>query len=139
MSNNISTAIIVAKIKRLNIKGVSTKLYDEFDTDFKKIIDNSIDLRNDEQFILGYCFNTNYWWIITNFRLLVKENDLINNYFFDNIKSVEAKDIFEKGISNEECNSLQLTLQSGKEKSLIVENYTWFSVLNLLKFLLYKS
>lgn len=139
MGHNVLISTIAAKIKRLNIKGVSTKFYHELDPNFRVIIGSSIDLLNDEQFVFCYYLNADYWWVITNLRLLVSENEVVNSYSFDSIKSVEAKDIFEEGVTNQECNRLQLTLQSGQEKNLNLENNTWFSVLNLLKFLLHKE
>lgn len=136
MSHNISTSTIVAKIKRLDIKGFSTKFFDKLDFNIREVIDNNIELHNNEKFILCYYLNTDYWWVITNLRLLINENEQTESYLFDSIKTVEVKDIFEGGISNQECDRLQLILQNGQEKNLNLENNTWFSILNLLKFLL---
>ncbi|HAR72105.1 MAG TPA: hypothetical protein DCR77_01660 [Flavobacteriaceae bacterium] len=139
MSHNISISTIVAKIKRLDIKGGATNFFDKLDFNIREVIENNIELHNDEKFILCYYLNTDYWWVITNLRLLISENEQIESYLFDSIKTVEAKDIFERGISNQECDRLQLILQNEQEKNLNLENNTWFSVLNLLKFLLNKG
>ena len=105
----------------------------------KATIESKIDPLSNEQFILCYYLNADYWWIITNLRLFISKNEQIDSYLFDNIKTIEVKDIFEFGVKNQECNRLQLILQNGEEENLSVENNTWFSVLNLLKFLLNKE
>ncbi len=81
--------------------------------------------------------NADYWWVITNLRILVCENELVDSYLFDNIDSIRVDDIFVSGVSNSECNRIQLILDSGQVINLNLEYHTWGSVASLLQFLIF--
>jgi hypothetical protein len=136
MKNSIST--IKAKITRLNIKAASSKLYDDLEIDIKDIISKVVTYLNDEQPIFCYYLDSNYWWLLTNLRLIIEKNSVICYHLYNDIEQVNVRDIFEAGISNQECARLQILLKNGNEVDLDVEINTWFSVFNLLKFLQHK-
>ena len=130
------TSVIIAKIRRLNLNSESTTLFYELEEVKRKFVEKSIEFIYEEEPIFCFFFKTDYWWVITNFRIIVSENYSISYHFFEEVKSIHLKDIFENEIIKEECENIEIKLENGDEVKLNVEKKTWHSVYNLVKFLI---
>lgn len=132
---NVPASTIKAKIARLNIHAESSKLYDDLEDDKKNAIGNTIAFLGNESPVFCYFLSYEYWWVLTDMRIIIRKKNIVESYHYGDIEQILVSDIFELGLSNQECNRLQLLLSSGKLINLDLEINTWFSVLNILKFL----
>ena len=129
-------SVINAKIIRLNLKAEHTKIFSELDEIGKDIVNKNIDYVNNEESVFCFFSTSIYWWVITNFRIIISENNIITYIYLDEIQNVHLNDIFENEIMKEECDSIDIKFKDGSEKKLNVEKKTWYAVHNLLKFLI---
>lgn len=130
------TSVINAKIKRLNITSEYTKPIFELQEAKKVIIDRTINYIDNEEPVFCFFDNVEYWWVITNLRIIVHENNDSFFFFFDEIISMKLDDIFKNGIKKEECDNIDLELKNGEHIKLYVEKGTWYGVYNVIKFLI---
>lgn len=128
-------SVIEAKFKRLNINTNFTKLFNELDDIQKGIIIEETNFIDEEKPAFAFFYNTNYWWSVTNHRLIIYQDTIITNIFFEEIKNVELKEIFEEEIRKEDCEVINIILFNKSEVKLKVEKNTWFSVYNMFLFL----
>jgi hypothetical protein len=130
---NIST--IKAKFTRLRVSAECTKLFNEFDEQTRKIINEKIDYLRDEEAIFSFYYGIDYWWVVTNFRLIIVDRNTTFSIIFEDIKSIQLNEIFEKDVKKMECKNIEMILANEEEVELRVEENTWYAVYNIFKFL----
>ena len=130
-----SQSAIEAKFIRLNVKASSTKLFADLNSAIQKSIKQSIPLLDDEKIVLCYVPQKEYWWAITNCRLILSENHQYNIIDFEDIESIEANDIFDNDVTKQDCTRLELKVHY-KYINLEVEKGTWHLIYNIIKFVI---
>ena len=128
-------SVINAKIRRLNLKAEYTKFFNELGKNEKEIIEKEVVYINDEEPIFCFFSKIEYWWVITNLRIVICENNIVTYNPFEEIIQVQLNDIFEGEISKEECQNLEINLRNGEEIKINVEKNTWYAIYNIIKFL----
>lgn len=124
-----------AKYLRLNLETKSTQLFEEVnEVDRKKILEK-VELLENEVIIISFIKDFNYWWVITNLRLIVLENNSIDYFDFQNIAKVKLNEIFNGNKEKQECMNIDFVYQDNTLKIEVEEN-TWHGVFNILKFMI---
>lgn len=132
-----SESAIRAKFKRLNVKSSNTKLWEDVHENIRSKVEQQIKMVDGEIKILFALIDASYWWILTNHRLILSENDFIRYFNLDEIDKVEPNQIFEGEVSKQECSELNLYLDNGRV-DLKLEQNTWHAIYNILKFVISK-
>jgi len=130
-----SESVIKAKFRRLNISTSNTCLWGEVSQDIRNELDKQILMIEEEKKIFLVFTNSSYWWVLTNQRLILKDNDTVSYFNLDDINKVEPKSIFERGASKQECSELSLNVKD-REIQLRLEENTWHAIYNILKFVI---
>ena len=130
-----NTSIIKAKFIRLKVKADCTKLFNEFGEIERGIINEKIDYLSNEEPIFSFYSGIDYWWVVTNFRLIISGNNTTSFIIFEEVKSVQLNEIFENDVKKTECKNIEIKLVNEEEVKLRVEENTWYAIYNILKFL----
>lgn len=128
-----TASTIAAKFLRSKSHADLTKLWKESSENIKNAISKVIVFNNDETPIITFDLNTNYWWVLTNQRLIVKDSQGLKKIDFKEIKAVEIKKIIEGNVSKSECSSIQLKVNNNY-MDLELEKGTWPIIINILRF-----
>jgi hypothetical protein len=134
----IKPNIIEAKFLRSSNQGEHTKLWKDAGTQTKDIIRTQIDFLEEEVAILFYLEVENYWWLLSNKRLLIHEASQTCKYDLTDMTNAEMKDLYEDKVSKTECASIQLTI-NGIIISLLLEKRTWPIAATILQFIARKN
>lgn len=130
-----SVSSIRSKYLRLNVKGLYTKLYEQIsDVDRDFLFDN-LSLLGDEKILVTYLADRDYWWVITNVRLIACEKGRQLAFRLNNIKQLELREIFGGSSSKEENSIIDLLVMDTPIK-LKVETGTWHAIYNILKYVI---
>lgn len=129
-----SPSIIEAKFLRSKTQSSFTKLWKEGSQGDKDLILNNVNLLVDEIAIIYFLPNQTYWWLLTNKRLIISDNQHTGYISLAEVKKVEPKEIFEGRVSKSENTDLNLYLNN-KEIKLKVEQQTWPAIYEVLKFI----
>ena len=81
-----SPSVIEAKFRRSNIKAELTYLWKDAPETTRTLISNKITFLGNETPIIIYYLSVNYWWVVTNDRILILNIDT-----FQIIKLLEIK------------------------------------------------
>jgi hypothetical protein len=128
-----SISAIQAKFLRLKVKTDSTNLFEEMGEKNKNIFSENIEPLAEEVMVICFFSSISYWWVLSNLRLIIKENNRINYISLSEIKNIELNEIFNNEIKKQDCLNIDLSLQSSKIKLKVEEN-TWHAIYNIMKF-----
>lgn len=130
-----SPSVIEAKFLRSKTQASFTKLWKEVNQGDKELILNNVNLLVDEAIIIYFLPNQTYWWLLTNKRLIIADNQHVTYVPLAEVKRVEAKEIFEDRVSKSENTNLSLYFLNDGELKLKLEQQTWPVIYEVLKFI----
>ena len=84
---------------------------------------------------MSYFPDENYWWVISNQRLIILDNGKYFNLLLSEISKVELKDIFHEDVQKLENKSIHIHLNNEVYK-LLLEKSTWPIIYEIIKFLI---
>lgn len=128
-----SVSAIEAKFLRKGVSTHLTKLWKEMDEPTKQIILDKVNLHSAEFVILNYFPNTAYFWILTNNRLIVINEDKFQYLPISEIKKVELSEIFDNQVSKQQNTGIHILINDEYIR-LSLEPDTWPIIYDILKF-----
>jgi len=129
-----SISVIKAKFNRFKLKSNLTKLFEQLNETEKNLLASNIEFNKDEEIIICFIPNYHYWWILTNFKIIINDNQQTNYVFLNNIDNIDIKDILSTQVNKLNCEILHLNTKTGESIDLTVELNTWHAMYNILKF-----
>lgn len=129
-----SVSVIEAKFLRSKLSTAHTKPWKETDSLIQnRIIESIVPLR-EELFVLCFFPNENYWWVITNMRLIISECNSIQYLPLESIEKIEISGILNGSETKQAAQTIYLESQHRKV-NLITEKGTWHVIYDILKFI----
>lgn len=132
MIKNIN--IVKSKFNRIKQDFFKTDLFENLEKNVQQQLNSKILYLENEIPVLGYFHSVDNFWILTDFRLITNFTKVL----LDDIEKIDIPEIFIKGKSNYECNSLQIIKNDNTDFKLSLENSTWYAVFNILQFVIRK-
>jgi|GEM_PF-2576694 len=130
-----TASTIAAKFLRGQSHSDLTRLWKESSENIKNAISKAIIFNTDEIPIITFSHNTNYWWVLTNQRLIIMDSQTLIKIDFKEIEAVEVKKIIEGSISKLECSSIQLKINNSY-MDIELEKGTWPNMFNIFRFVI---
>jgi len=131
-----SVSAIKAKFNRFNLKSSFTKIFEQLNENEQYILSINIKLIEEEEIIICFCPNQCYWWVLTNFRIIINDNHRTNYVLLSDIKNIDMKDIFNDRVDKFTCKILNFNMKNEENVDLSVEFNTWHAMYNIFKFVI---
>jgi hypothetical protein len=130
----LSKSSIEAKFKRAKLKSSETVLWKEMnETESDKFLSKKA-VKNGEEYIICYTKSPTYSWIMSNYELIVFDNEGVLYYPYKTIEKVILPEIITANKHKSEIDSISF-LSNGQIKCLFVEETTWHFVYDILRYL----
>jgi hypothetical protein len=131
----LSISAIEAKYKRAMLNVTDTFLWSDMSNDQKDAISTQVELALGERVIIYYCKSLDYWWVITNQRLIISDNKTLSFCPFEMIIKVDFPGAEKIEANKKGIDSVNIVLSGGYSKLVFVENTTWHFFYDLLRVL----
>lgn len=132
----LAVSTIEAKFRRSKINSKNTFLWSQLSDHKKEIIISYVLFSEGEQCWIMYEKSKDYFWIITNQRIIIFCDGTIRYYSYQMVSSVQFPLIDEKN-DKRNVDNLNLVLNDCSCLIVFVESTTWHFIYGLLRLLIF--
>jgi hypothetical protein len=130
-----SISSIEAKFLRLNLNVKFTKLWKLSSTEEKNFFMSNIKLSENEKIILWFYPNPTFYWILTNYRLVVYHETNFRYFSLSEIKISNLLEVYPNGITLQDTDNLSIIYREQQYK-IPIEKGIWHAIYNIFNFIL---